>query len=450
MKIDIYHLYRHLDYAVWGYPLMIDVLKVWAESIGWQVNTKVCQEARVNFDSDADVVAFSVYTQTAPMTYRISRRFRQQGKIVILGGPHFRGPTYVEGMEHCDVMVHSICREQWLDLLREIEQGNIQPGSDTTGNCARVIMDKEHRFRYPDNFYETFKHMRLHHLTSIPTSLGCPYHCSFCNPFMQGKYFVRDIDIIYNEFFRSPKFRPLFLADASTGLNKQHTIELMKTVAPLKRNILMESTVNRLQDPEILDALAEGGVKWITVGLESFNWQLEKLGKGKLEDNINRLLDNAHERGMMVEGNFIIGLDSDGPGVFDEIYEFYVKSSLDIIIIDLLTPYPNTKLFDDMQRQGRIIDTNWEHYDYHHLVYRPKQMSEQQLIDGFVKLYNSLYSTGMVFKNVTGAFSRTGIGSQALGVLIYNTWAWYDARRKKKALNINKSYINKLLQESVV
>lgn len=445
MKLDIYHLYKQFDYANFGYPIVVKVLKMWAESAGWQVRVSVCKESEVDLNTDADAVAFSVFTQTAPMTYRISRKLREKGKITIFGGPHFRGPTHQEGRDHCDVVAQSINHGQWLDLLRKIERGEISPAPPDSGRRAAVIVDSEHKFRYPDNFYETFKDLRYYHLGTVPTTLGCPYNCAFCNPFMQGKYLLRDIDVIYNEFARTPKLRPLFIADAASGLNKQHTIQLMKAVAPLKRSILMESTLKRLQDTELLDALAEGGVKWLTVGLESFNSPMDKLGGGTLEDNIYRLLDNAHERGMMVEGNFIIGLDSDGPEVFDKIYDFYERSTIDIIIIDLLTPYPNTRLFYDMQRQGRIIDTDWEHYDYHHVVYRPRKMSEIQLIDGFNRLYRGLYSGKNVLKNSKSAFSLGGFSNQTLGVLIYNGWGMYDSKRKEKALNLNKDYVKSLL-----
>lgn len=443
MKLDIYHTYKQFDYANAGYPIMIDVLKLWAESAGWKVRTSVCKEKDVDLNTGADVVGFSVYTQTAPMVYRLSAKLREKGKIVVLGGPHFRGPNYVEGLEHCDILAGSINEEQWINLLHEIEAGKIQPNADSK---ARFISDTEHRFRYPENFYESFKHLQLRHLATVPTTIGCPYDCSFCNPFMQGKYILRNIDTIYNEFARTPRLKPLFLADAVSGLNKPHTLKLMKAVAPLKRAILMESTLNRLLDIEILDALAEGGVKWLTVGLESFNSKLDKLGAGSLNDNIDRLLDNAHERGIMVEGNFIIGLDSDGPEVFDNIYEFYTSSSLDIIIIDLLTPYPNTRLFYEMQREGRIIDSDWEHYDYHHVVYRPKRMTETRLIDGFNKLYRGLYSGKMVLRNIKSAFSYGGFGNQTLGTIVYNTYAMCDSRRKEKALNRNKAYVETLLK----
>ena len=129
MKIDLYHLYRNFHFSSFAYPIILNVLKSWAESVGCSVRISVCKESRVNLISDCDVVGFSVYTQTAPAVFRVSDELRNRGKIVILGGPHFRGSaTTKEAALHCDVIVNSICEVQWKDLLNGIREGKI-PGS---------------------------------------------------------------------------------------------------------------------------------------------------------------------------------------------------------------------------------------------------------------------------------------------------------------------------------
>jgi radical SAM superfamily enzyme YgiQ (UPF0313 family) len=439
VKIDIYHLYRHFDYANFGYPIVIDVLKLWAEELGWEVRVSVCREHEVDLATDADAVAFSVYTQSAPMTYRLCEKLRTRDKLVILGGPHFRGPDTRDEGSVCNVLVHSICKEQWQQLLSDIERGALSPAAAT-----RYIEDTENRFRYPDNLTDSCENQSWWQVAAVPTSLGCPYDCSFCNPFMKGQYHLRDVATIARNIATFPRFRPVFLADATTGLNKQHTIELMQAVAPFGRSLLVESTLKRLQDTELLDAFAAGGTKWITVGIESFNSRLGKLGAVKVRDSIEWLLDQAHERGMMIEGNFICGLDSDGPETFDEIYDFYEQTSLDIVIVDILTPYPNTRLYHELKSAGRIIDRNWEHYDYRHVVYRPKRMSEEELADRFNELYRGLYSNRLIVRKVRSAFSMGGFSLQTLGVLSYNIYSRIDSMRKEKALNQNKGYVEML------
>ena len=70
MKIDLYHLYRSFHFSKLAYPIALAVLKVWAESIGWQARVSICKESRVDLATDAAAVGISVYSQTAVMLAR--------------------------------------------------------------------------------------------------------------------------------------------------------------------------------------------------------------------------------------------------------------------------------------------------------------------------------------------------------------------------------------------
>ncbi|HYL99026.1 MAG TPA: radical SAM protein [Blastocatellia bacterium] len=444
MKVEIYHLYRHFEYSNFVYPIVLDVLKVWGQSLGFDVRVFVCKEGDVNLASDADVVAFSVYTQTAPGVYRLSAKLRAWGKVVILGGPHFRGPNYREALSKCDVVVNTICEDQWKELLHKIASGAIEPGRPQ----ALYINDGQNRFRYPDNFYETFKSQRWYQIPSVPTSIGCPYDCEFCSAYLQGKYILRNTHTIYNEMAHI-RGKTVFLCDATFGLKKDFTVELMRVLAPLEKKMLVETTLARLKDQEILDALALGGVKWISVGVETLSVKMSKHGGANLEDSLKKVIDDAHERGMLVQGNFICGLDSDGTDSFDRIYEYYKGSDLDLIIIDLLTPYPNTEQYSRIKGEGRIIDSDWEHYDYRHVVYRPQRMSVDQLIDGFTQLYDAVSGVGFVYDKARQIYSRNGISTHATTMISYNFFSGLDARRKKKALRLNQLEIGEEIRRGV-
>ena len=151
MKIDLYHLYRRIDHNKLANPIVLEVLKHWAESIGWEARVSICRESKVQLTGDAEVVGISVYTQTAYAAYRLSDKLRKEGKIVILGGPHFRVPlTQREATSHCDILVHSICQQQWINILNAIAEGRIRPGHPETV----FISDRKNDFRYPDNFYD--------------------------------------------------------------------------------------------------------------------------------------------------------------------------------------------------------------------------------------------------------------------------------------------------------
>jgi radical SAM superfamily enzyme YgiQ (UPF0313 family) len=433
MKIDLFHLYRRLDFTHLAFPIILNALELWAESIGWQVRVAVCKEDQVDPATAADVVGFSVYTQTAPAVYRLSDELRRQGKIVILGGPHFRGSnTYAEAAPHCDVVVGSICEAQWHQLLTDIAGGKLSK----KGHTAYYLVDKLNRFRYPSEFYERFESQKWYQIASVPTSIGCPYDCNFCSPYMPGKYILRDIQSIYNEIAKIRR-KMIFICDASFGLNKRFTIELMHALAPLKKQICIESTLVRLNDKDIINALAVGGVKWIVTGIESLSLKLKKHGASHVGEMLKPVVDFVHEHGMVIQGNLICGLDSDGPESFDRTFEFINKSSLDSTMLGILTPYPNTPLYRRFQREGRILDYNWEHYDYHHVVYQPLRMSIDQLVEGYTQLYKEISKPLRIIKSAFQACRNSGIRIQSAAVTAYNIYNKFMAQKEEKALRQN-------------
>lgn len=433
MKVDIYHLYRHFEYSNFVYPIILDVLKVWAEGAGMQVRVRVCREEEVDYATDAEVIGISVYTQTAPASYRVSHRMRMLGKVVVLGGPHFRNSTCAEAVSHCDVVVDTICQQQWTGLLQDIQRGRVTPNRPS----AAILHDSQNLFAYPNNFYETFKSQKWFQVPSIPTSIGCPYDCAFCSAYLQGRYKLRDIETIHNELKACPR-KVVFLCDATFGLNKKFTISLMERIAPLDKKILVETSLARLRDQELVQALSKGGIKWVSVGIESLSVKLGKHGSSNVGDALHRVIGDLHDRGILVQGNFICGLDSDGPEQFEAVHDFYRKSELDLIIIDLLTPYPNTAQFDSLAAEGRILSTNWEDYDYRHVVYRPKKLSPDELIDGFIQLYRSITGASLVLPKAAQIWSRSGFSLESTLMMSYNFFSRFDALRKKRSLLKNR------------
>ncbi|HJQ83534.1 MAG TPA: B12-binding domain-containing radical SAM protein [Candidatus Binatia bacterium] len=434
MDIDLYHLYRSFHFSKMAYPIVLDVLKVWAEASGWRARVSICKESAVDLATDAVAVGISVYSQTAPAAYRVADALRRRGKIVVLGGPHFRGPsTWAEAAPHCDVIVGSVCEAQWRALLDDIAAGRLRPNRPEPLH----VTDTAGAFRYPADFYQSLASRRWYQIPTIPTSIGCPYDCDFCAAFMQGKYLLRDVRTIVNEVAHATP-RMVIMCDATFGLNKKFTIELMRALAPLEKKIAVEITIGRLKDREVLDALALGGVKWLVVGVETLSTPLRKHGTVDLDDGFRRVLDAAHERGMVIQGNFICGLDSDGPDSFETIYDYYDRSGLDGIMMGILTPYPDTDLYRRLRREGRIFDTDWEHYDCHHVVYRPQRMTVDELIDGYIQLYRMVRRRRSVLGEIVANWRRSGISIESGVVIANNVYQKFDSVKKTRLLRENQ------------
>jgi radical SAM superfamily enzyme YgiQ (UPF0313 family) len=431
VKIDLYLLNKYFKYTQFVITPILNVLQAWTESLGHTIRVKVCDESGVHMQTDADIVAFSVYTFMAPAAYRLSDQLRQKGKFVILGGPHFHGhKTIEEAKPHCDVVVETICMEQWANLLRDIEYEKILPGSPQ----AKHVADTDNKFRFPDNMHEIYKTLERFRFPLVMSSLGCPYHCDFCNAYMPGKYILRDIQTIYKEL-SAMRGKVVVFCDATFGLNKQYAIDLMNAIAPLGKHLFVQTTLGILDD-KLIDAFKSGGVGWVSVGIESFAVPQKKHGRNacdKNRDALNRIIDVVNKRGISVQANFICGMDSDTIDSFDRIYDFYRTSNCNEIIVDILSPLPNTKIFDYFEREGRIFDYNWEHYDYHNVVYRPKNMTVDQLIDGYVQLNKAISSTSMVLRKNLQVLKTTGI---AVGwpMMSWKVLHCIHAREKNKFL----------------
>jgi radical SAM superfamily enzyme YgiQ (UPF0313 family) len=256
---------------------------------------------------------------------------------------------------------------------------------------------------------------------------------------------LRDIKTIYNEALHIAG-RIIFLCDATFGLSKKFTIELMHVLAPLKMNICVETTLARLNDREIVDALALGGVKWVIVGIESPSLKLKKHGSREIKETSRRIIDYLHHRGIFIQGNFICGLDSDGPESFDLIHKLYRKLNLDGIMLDILTPYPNTELYENLESQGRIIDRNWEHYDYRHVVYRPRRMTADQLIDGYLQLCRMTFKTRFVLNDMLRIFRDKGFNKASAVVVANKLYFKVDALKKEKVFRKNQTQMQLIRQ----
>jgi len=432
VKIDLYHLYVHSNHVRLMLPPILDVLQLWTESLGHEITLRVSTEKNICYDTRADVIAISVYTQTAMAAYRIAERFRKNSKIVILGGPHFHGQlTLHEGAAHCDIVVASLCRRQWQELLSGIKSEKIKRGR----HRALVIEDTMNEFSFPEDLYHIYRKKKAWQFTLIPASLGCPYRCEFCNPYMPGTYVTRDIDLIVNEI-KTVKSPVLGLCDATFGLDKRHTLELMKKIAPLKKQLWIETTLVRLKDTEFLDALQAGGVKWIAVGIESLSQSFRKHGSGTVEDMIH-LFTEVNRRGMLIQGNFICGIDSDGPDSFSRIYGLCRKSGINFAYVDLMVPFPTTEIYRRLVDEGRIIDTNWERYDFHHLVYRPEKMSPEELVSGYTALYRKITSPRFLLSKAMQIIRHGGLRLGPLLMVAYSIFTVFDARKKERMLKKN-------------
>jgi hypothetical protein len=117
----------------------------------------------------------------------------------------------------------------------------------------------------------------------------------------------------------------------------------------------------------------------------------------------------------------MVGFDSDTCNIFEQTLEFADDVHLDAAYFKMLTPYPGTDAFAEMERAGRILTHDWSQYLSHkHVVYRPALMEAEELKAGFHWMTREFYGIRSMAKRLWGAHAGMGI----LGSLPVNIGHW--------------------------
>lgn len=350
---------------------------------------------KIDFDSDADLVAMTTFTRSAPRAYEIADEFRKRGKKVVLGGWHVSALPD-EAKQHADSVVIGEGEDTFPQLLKDLENGKLKPFYEQEKpvnlDLVPILTRKERKLYQSSSF-----------LQSIEISKGCPVGCNFCA--ISYRKFghihrTKSIENVIREMRIIPQ-KFIIFADPSLTTNPNYTKQLFREMKGLNKIFSCEGNANILgKDDELLRLAAEAGcISWY-VGFESISQEtVDSIGKttNKVE-NYKTVIKKVHDYGMHIEGTFMFGFDTDTKDVFDNTIDTIQNWELDAMDINTLTPYPGTPLFDQLDKEKRILTREWEKYDSLHVVFKPKQMSPEELADGVQRVWDEIYTPLKILK----------------------------------------------------
>lgn len=339
---------------------------------------------KIDFNDRYDLVGISCNTPLASRAYYIAEKFKSIGAKVVLGGVH---PTALphEAKKHADSIIIGEGEMSYPALIKDIEKnGKIKPFYKSNFVASEKIPSPDHSYSKTFNI-----------ITKVQATRGCPYKCEFCSlHIIEGrKYRTRPIKQVIKELKGGSK--NIVFVDNSLTIDIAYTKELFKQMQNLGKKFACFGNINILGKDEKLLGLAEkaGCVLW-QVGLESVSQEsLKETGK-----NINKVNDYRNsiklikKYNMAVAATFIFGFDHDTPQIFDQTLEAIQNLELDTISCCILTPYPGTKLFKRLEKEKRILTKDWSKYDLGHLVFKPKKLSEEDLLEGARRIIKNLSS----------------------------------------------------------
>jgi radical SAM superfamily enzyme YgiQ (UPF0313 family) len=114
------------------------------------------------------------------------------------------------------------------------------------------------------------------------------------------------------------------------------------------------------------------------------------------EEAIEIIQDN----GIAFHPSLILGFDTDTKAIFDDTLEFLARTKIPTMSLHVLTPYPGTRIYQRFKDQGRIISHDWSHYDHHTVVFQPKNMTPQELTEGYYYVQSEFYSFSSIVRHI--------------------------------------------------
>jgi len=146
--------------------------------------------------------------------------------------------------------------------------------------------------------------------------------------------------------------------------------------------------------------------------------------------------------GIALLGAFIFGFDHENPDVFDQTLEFSMKNRLDAIELRILTPFPGTRLYSRLLEEGRLFMPDWwlGGYPADTLLFQPKGMTADQLVDGFVRLNRHSYSVSSILKRFLGMSPKL---RGMFGSSVYAGLNWATRQRYLKGIRVTQPFVKR-------
>lgn len=342
-----------------------------------------------------DLVGLTAFTSQASRAYEIAAEFRSAGIPVVMGGIHAT-MCADEAAQYVDVVVTGEAEGVWPTVLDDAARGQLQPLYEGGhADMARVPLARHDLLR--DSYA----------IGSVQTTRGCPLDCTFCSvsSFNGKRYRHRPIEHVVEELRAIREKWVLVVDDNLIGIGPKH-IERAKNLframihARLKKKWFCQVTINMADDPELLDLAARAGCCGVFIGFESCTAQgLAEVGKKYNllnERDFQVSVREFHKRRILVVGSFIMGLDTDEPGIGLQIAETAQQYGVDILNVLFLTPLPGTRLWEDMEAQNRIgtnqFPDEWRYYTLGFPTARYKNLSRMQIIEEMISCEKQFYS----------------------------------------------------------
>jgi radical SAM superfamily enzyme YgiQ (UPF0313 family) len=329
----------------------------------------------IDFNEDTDLIAISMMLSTqVKRGWAIAAEFRRRGKQVLFGGIATMLHAE-ETLQYADAVFLGEAEGYMEPLLEDWRTGRLkkvynqmtsQPHIELVGPARRDLYKRE-----------LYNHKGVQMVDLFHASRGCKYSCYPCAvSYLGGRIFrPRPMDKVLEELSTIDNNR-LFIVDNSLAQNKEWEMELFRQMIPFKKKWISHTIED---DPRILDLAAQAGAWYVYQAVYDTS------------DYIKERVKRYHDYGIGVEGTILLGLDNQTEDDIRRLIDFLLEIDLDLAEFTVMTPFPHTKGYDDLLRQGRIFDFDWDHYNAGQVVFHPKHFSAERLQELYEYAWEAFY-----------------------------------------------------------
>ncbi|MEN8202523.1 MAG: DUF4070 domain-containing protein [Bacteroidota bacterium] len=365
--------------------------------------------------AEADYVLISAMSVQAPSADMVIEKCKVHGTRIIAGGAMFTGDP--DAYLHLD---HLILNEAEITLplfLADLEKGEAKQiyRSDEFADLSQT----------PPPDYTLIKASSYAQL-SLQYSRGCPFDCEFCEitallgrkvRTKSSKQILKELDQIFLTGFRGNLF---FVDDNFIGNRHKLKKDLLPAISSWNKGhgspftFTTEASIDMADDSELMRAMVVAGFEKVFVGIETV--EQESLAECDKAHNLDRDLTESVKQiqsaGIEVAAGFIVGFDSDTPGVFQRQINFIQQTGIITAMVGLLNAPHRTRLYSRMKKEGRIHEGFDGNNTNDVMNFTPK-MDKEKLLAGFRSINQSIYSSKAYYERLKGFLKRFQPGVKA-------------------------------------
>jgi anaerobic magnesium-protoporphyrin IX monomethyl ester cyclase len=391
--------------------------------------------------SSYDLVGITADTPRYPLALAWAKQAKEAGTFVILGGPHvsFLDEEALEST-WVDVVVRGEAEIVLPSLVDSLEAGQDPSGvpglSYLEGRLLRRTLDAEPpsdldslappaRDLLPMPMYRGLK-LAGRPITSLITSRGCPFNCTFCasSRFSGTKWRTRSIPSIMaeiEEIITRHHYSALAFLDDNFTLDPKRVVQICDEILRQRWDLkwwCFSRPDTLVKNEDMIEAMAAAGARYVFMGVESASQRvLDSYGKRTQAGAAEAAVELLRRHGISTTASYVLGEVEET----EEMIRATIRQAIGLRAgsaqFSLLTPYPGTDLF--MRLRERIVENDWSKFDCMHPTFHLDHLSGECLLKLLRLAYRSFYlRPSRVLEGLLSSFRLQGIRVETIRAMM--------------------------------